>query len=145
MGDRIPPKVWDKFLLGSLADGGDPASLFAFVVRPLFNPLLLLMSWLLPPLTQGGKLGCSPLLRLFDGTELPSLWLTGPEEVFRLLLLLWVGMLDMEFLPESESVPGWRKKDKRRKDLFLLHFFLGGGSGEVSHFCFFLKFSFMYQ
>lgn len=144
MGDRIPPEVWDRFLLGSLADGGDPASLFAFVVRPLFNPVLLLLSWLLPPLTWGGKLGCSPLLRLLDGTELPSLWLTGPEEAFRLLLLLWVGMLDMEFLPESESVPGWRKKDKRRKDLFLLHFFFWGGEwGGISFL--FLKFSFMYQ
>lgn len=100
IGDRIPPEVSDSFLIGSSVDGGEPASLFTLVV-------LMLLSRLLLPLTQAGKLGCNPLLRLFDGTELPSLWLTGPEEAFRLPLLLWV---DMEFLPESESVPEWKKR-----------------------------------
>lgn len=110
IGDRIPPEVSDRFFIGSSVESGDPASLFVFVILLLFNPAPLLLSGLtVLPLTHGGKLGCNPLLRLFDGTELPSLWLTGPEEAFRLLLLLWVGMLDIEFLPESESVPEWKK------------------------------------
>lgn len=104
IGDRIPPDVSERFVIGSSVHGGDPVSLFAIVVLPLFTPLLLSRLTVLP-LTHGGRLGCNPLLRLFDGTELPSVWLTGAEKAFRLPLLLWVGMLDMEFLPESESVP----------------------------------------
>lgn len=110
IGDRIPPEVSDGFLIGSSVESGDAASLFVFVILPLFNPAPLLLSGLtVLPLTHGGKLGCNPLLRLFDGTEPPSLWPTGPEEVLRLPLLLWVGTLDMEFLPESESVPEWKR------------------------------------
>lgn len=117
IGDRIPPEVSDSFLIGSSVDGGEPASLFTLVV-------LMLLSRLLLPLTQAGKLGCNPLLRLFDGTELPSLWLTGPEEAFRLPLLLWV---DMEFLPESESVPEWKKRQSFPPPFFFFcssHFLL---------------------
>lgn len=106
IGDRIPPEVSVRFLIGSSAEGGDPAPLFVLVALLLFNAAPLppsgLTAW---PLTHGGRLGCNPSLRLFDGTELLPLWPTGPAEAFRLPLLLWVGMLDMEFLPESESVP----------------------------------------
>lgn len=107
MGDRIPPEVSEKWLIGSSAESGEPSSLFVLESSPLgFNPGLQLLSrWMLFLLTHGGKPGCIILLRLFVGAELPSLWVTGPVEVFRLPLALWVGRLDIELRPESESVP----------------------------------------
>ena len=112
IGERIPPEVSER-ALGSSAESGELASPLPLDVDPpLFKPALKLQSRLaLFPLTHGGKLGCTPLLRPFAGVELPSPWLTGPVEALRLPLVLWVGRLDMELRPESEKVPERQKED----------------------------------
>lgn len=107
MGDRIPPEDSERKLTDSSAESRDTSS-FALL---LFKSDLLLQSRLLPfPLTHAGREGLAPLVRLLARATPPSLWLTGPVEALRLPLVLWVGRLDIELRPESDSVPEMQKQ-----------------------------------
>lgn len=111
MGERIPPEDSERRLTGSSAESRDTSS---FALLPLKSDLLP-QSMLLPfPLTHAGRQGRAPLVRLLARAAPPSLWLTGPVEALKLPLVLWVGKLDIELRPESDSVP------ERQKRLFSL-------------------------